>query len=61
VRDNDEAPKFVVDVVSLTLLLGYMGDLLPPIATVLTIIWTALRIAETETIRRVWRWWRGRA
>lgn len=42
----------VGDVVSLSVLLGYFLAGLPVLATVLTIIWTALRIYETETVQR---------
>ena len=59
-KDNDESAKFAIDVVSLTLLFGVLSDALPVIASVLTIVWTFLRICETDTVKRVWRWWRDR-
>ena len=58
-KDNDELPRFAIDVVSLALLLGVLADALPVVASVLTIVWTFIRICETETVKRVWRWWCG--
>ncbi len=46
----------VGDVVSLSVLLGYFLAGLPVLATVLTIVWTALRIYEMETVQK----WLGR-
>lgn len=59
-HNHDETAKFAIDLLSLTLLLGVLSDFLPVVASLLTIAWTAIRIAETETMRRLWRWWRGR-
>lgn len=44
--------KHVFDLVSFTTLLGTLVQMLPHVAAVLTIIWTAIRIYETPTVRR---------
>ncbi|OJW73013.1 MAG: hypothetical protein BGO57_13120 [Sphingomonadales bacterium 63-6] len=52
-REMSEPAKLVVDGLSFMTLLGALVNLLPSIAAVLTIIWTAIRIYETDTIRRL--------
>lgn len=44
--------KHAVDAFSLSVLLGSLIDMLPAIASILTIIWTAIRIFETATVQR---------
>ena len=48
--------KDVIDGLSLVALLGTLMDALPSVATVFTIIWTAIRIWETDTVKS----WTGR-
>ena len=48
--------KGVLDTVSLSTLLGWMGGVLPAVATILTVLWTVLRIWETRTVQT---WWTG--
>lgn len=53
--DWDHVPeglKHIADLVSFTTLLGTLVQMLPHVAAVLTIIWTAIRIYETQTVRR---------
>ena len=45
-------PKTPVDVTAITIGAGALMEWLPAIASVFTIIWMAIRIYETETIRR---------
>jgi len=46
--------KHVVDVVaSTTGVAAFLTDSLPLVAVALTIIWTALRIYETDTVQRI--------
>ena len=52
----DEGMKHVVDALSLVTVLGTLIDMLPSIAAVFTIIWTAIRIYETKTVQG----WMGR-
>ena len=44
--------KAGLDIVSLSALGGWFIGALPVIATGLTVIWTAIRIYETETVQR---------
>jgi len=43
---------WVGDVVSLTVLLGYFIAGLPVLATMLTVIWTGIRIYQEPTVQR---------
>jgi hypothetical protein len=45
--------KFALDALSITTLLGTLTQMLPHVAAILTIIWTALRIFETQTVQRM--------
>lgn len=45
--------KHVIDVVGVLTLGGVFAEILPHIAALLTIIWTALRIYETPTIQKL--------
>ena len=47
----DESAKQIVDVMSVGTMLGALGSLLPPIAALFTIIWTGIRIWETDTVQ----------
>ena len=46
-----EGTKQIVDAVSVFTVVGTLGELLPPMAALFTIIWTAIRIYETETVQ----------
>jgi FtsH-binding integral membrane protein len=45
--------KQTLDVVAVGTTVGTLGEMLPPIAALFTIVWTALRIYETQTIQRM--------
>jgi FtsH-binding integral membrane protein len=45
--------KQTLDVVAIGTTVGTLGEMLPPIAALFTIVWTALRIYETQTIQRM--------
>lgn len=47
----DEVMNSAGDAISVTVLLGYFFAGLPAFATILTIIWTALRIYEMCTVQ----------
>ena len=50
--DNlSESAKHVVDALSVVTVLGTLVDMLPSIAAIFTIIWTGIRIWETDTVR----------
>jgi len=52
----DEATKHLIDFASILTVLGTLADMLPAIAAVFTIVWTAIRIYETKTVQG----WLGR-
>jgi len=43
----------ILDITSVLVILAAFTDILPPIATFFTILWLAIRIWESETIR-IW-------
>jgi hypothetical protein len=47
--------KHTIDVASFATLLGAIVNFLPSIAAGLTVLWTAIRIYETETVQRLIR------
>ncbi len=47
----DEGTKHVLDGLSLVTVLGTLMDWLPAIAALLSIVWTSLRIYESETVQ----------
>ena len=49
----NESTKHVLDGLSLVTVLGALVDLLPAVAAVFTIIWTGIRIYETDTIQQL--------
>lgn len=50
-HDLPEGVKAAADLLSIATLVGSLVNLLPALAAILTIIWTAIRIYETETVR----------
>lgn len=46
------------DAVSIVTVLGALATVLPPIAALFTIVWTLIRIYETETAKRILGRWR---
>jgi hypothetical protein len=50
-----EGTKQVLDSVSIVTVVGTLADVLPAVAALFTIVWTALRIWETETVQRMFR------
>ena len=48
-----ETAKTVGDAVSLVTVVGTLADVLPAVAALFTIVWTALRIYETETVQKL--------
>jgi hypothetical protein len=53
----DEATKHLIDFASIATVLGTLADMLPAIAAIFTIVWTAIRIYETKTVQK----WMGRS
>ncbi|ANI78999.1 hypothetical protein [Sphingobium sp. EP60837] len=46
-----EAGKHALDALSVVTVLGTLANILPSVAAGLSIIWTAIRIMETKTVR----------
>ena len=52
VKDHlSEGTKHVLDGLSVITVLGALVDILPAVAALFTIIWTGIRIYETDTIQ----------
>ena len=49
------AAKLSFDVMSAGIVVGTLAQMLPHIAALLTIVWTLIRILETDTVRSVLR------
>jgi len=47
----DEPTKQILDTFSVATMVGTIAGLLPAIAAILTILWTAIRIWETDTVQ----------
>lgn len=54
-----EPLKLAGDVVSVTTVVGTLAGVLPSIAAIFTIVWTAIRIYETDTVQRALQRWSG--
>ena len=48
-----ETTKQAIDAVSVFTVVGTLSDLLPPMAALVTIIWTGIRIYETKTVQKM--------
>ena len=51
--DNAEVVKSVGDVLSIVTVVGTLIEMLPSVAAIFTIVWTGIRIWETDTIQRM--------
>ena len=54
--DHHETSKHIIDAVSLMTVAGTLIDMLPAIAAIFSIVWSAIRIWETDTVKG----WTGR-
>lgn len=52
-EDKIEVVKSAVDAVSVGTVAGSLMGWLPPLAALLTIIWTTIRILETATVKSI--------
>ena len=48
-----ESTKTLVDGLSMVTVVGTIGELLPPMAALFTIVWTMIRIYETKTVQKL--------
>jgi hypothetical protein len=51
--DNHDITKTLLDAVSLVTVVGTIMEMLPAVAAVFTIIWTGIRIYETDTVQKL--------
>lgn len=49
----EEPTKQVLDAASIFTMLGTLGSILPPVAALFTIVWTGIRIWETNTVQEL--------
>lgn len=49
--EHHETAKNVADALSIATVVGTLMEVLPAVAALFTIIWTALRIYETKTVQ----------
>ena len=52
-EQSQETVKTVLDGLSVVTVIGTLMDILPAVAALFTIIWTGIRIWETDTVRRM--------
>lgn len=52
---DHEVGKQILDVLSVATVIGALVDILPSIAALFTIVWTGLRIFESETVQNLLR------
>lgn len=55
--EHHDTAKNVADALSLVTVIGTLVDVLPSIAAIISIIWTSIRIWETDTVQA----WLGRS
>jgi len=48
----DENTKHLVDSASIATVVGTLAGILPAIAAIFTIVWTTIRIYESDTVQR---------
>jgi hypothetical protein len=53
IEHMSESAKHVGDAVSIVTVVGTLAQILPSIAAIFTIVWTSIRIYETETIQKL--------
>jgi len=53
VKDTPESTKFVGDGITAAAVLGTLVGYLPPLAALATLVWTTIRIYETETVQKL--------
>ena len=50
--EHHHTAKHVLDALSVVTVVGTLVEMLPSIAALFTIVWTAIRIYETDTVQR---------
>jgi hypothetical protein len=54
--EHHESAKQLIDIASLATVIGTLSDMLPAVAALFSIVWSAIRIWETDTVKG----WTGR-
>lgn len=49
----DDTTKHILDALSVVTVVGTLIQMLPSIAALFTIVWTGIRIYETDTVQRL--------
>jgi hypothetical protein len=52
----NDTTKHIIDGLGVSVTAAALMQWLPPIAALLTIIWTVIRIAESETVKAIYNW-----
>lgn len=52
-NETQETAKHVVDALSIGTVVATLAGILPSIAAIFTIIWTGIRIYETDTVQKL--------
>ena len=60
-QETQEVVKTVGDAVSVFTVVGTLIDMLPSVAALFTIVWTGIRIYETDTVKDIISRWKNRA
>lgn len=60
-QETAEAMKTGADVLSVFTMIGALVEVLPSIAALFTIVWTGIRIYESETVKDIISKWKNRA
>jgi hypothetical protein len=50
--EHSDSLKYALDALSVATVVGALVDTLPAIAALFTIVWTGIRIWETDTVQR---------
>lgn len=51
-NEGGESLKHIADALSVVTVVGTLINVLPSVAAVFTIVWTSIRIYETDTVQR---------
>jgi len=60
-QESQEIIKTVGDAVSVFTVVGTLIEMLPSVAALITIVWTGIRIYETDTVKDLIKRWKNRA
>ena len=60
-QETQEVVKSGMDALSVFTMLGALVQVLPSIAALFTIVWTGIRIYETDTVKNFVAKWKDRA